>query len=202
MMRNFWAILLAGIGLSLTAAAASANGYAAPFVTRTYTPVYQCPGPWCQTHIRLHRGTKLAAYCWDGWEGWCEIRSKRFTNMFVPRYALDKAHSGGYGGYRSLDGYDQPKVYGYRKAYHEKPAVPYDQGYHQGPYKATVYTHPKLDGYGDGYRGDPYQAKVYHPKPYGDYDGDGYKPRHKPETLYDYEPFTEHDLGTGYDPYD
>lgn len=171
------------------------------YVSKTYSPVYDCPRPGCGTHIKLKSGTYLDAACWNGWEGWCEIRSRYLKHMYVPRYALDN----GYGGYRY-------KSYGYKKAY------PYDDGYKHGSYKKAGY------GY-SAYSYKPYKDKGYDDEPYGykdgpyksgydDHDyGKGFKHSYKPSgykhTAYSYESYGgdgrksgpyKHD-SYGYDPY-
>jgi hypothetical protein len=104
MKRVLWAALAVFLGLGFSAQSAFAGGYyegSTLYVARANTPVFDCARSACETNIRLRRGSYIYAECWDGGEGMCRIKTKFFTNMYLPRYALDAAygdggHSGGY----------------------------------------------------------------------------------------------------------
>lgn len=166
-----FAVLL-GLGLSVRSASAGDDydyySGAELFVARANTPVYDSPRSSSYTNIRLRAGSYLYASCWDGWEGWCRIRTRYFKNMYLPRYALDSA----YGGHRY-------KSYYYKESSHSdcayKESYPYRGGgyrescYDKGSYPEKEYGY-KYDSYGKGYG---YKRAYSYEKDYG-YKGDGY----------------------------
>jgi len=122
------------------------------FIARSNTPVYDRASPGGYTNIRLRAGSYLYASCWDGWEGWCRIRTRYFKNMFIPRYALDSA----YGGQRYKSYYYKESSY---KDCSYKESYPSHKGYRESCYdegrygdKDYAYKHGSYDK-GYGYKG-------------------------------------------------
>jgi hypothetical protein len=186
MKRTLGAALAVALSLLFTAGAASA-GYdydfysgADLYVARSHTPVYDRPFPGGYTNIRLRGGSYIYASCWGGYYGWCQIRTRYFKNMFVPRYALDSAYSYRYQSYYDNGAYNDCA---YRESY------PYRYGgYREGcfdkydnPYKGPGYRGYGVYKYGGGfgYRygvGNRYGGYGYKRSYYDDYKGDGYSP--------------------------
>ncbi len=186
MRRTLGAALAFALSLGLSAAGALAGDdydyYAGAdlYLARAHAPVYDCPRPGCQTNIRLRRGSYIYASCWDGYEGWCQVRTRYFKNMFLPRYALDSA----YGGYHSHNYHDGS--YSYDDCYY-KESYPYQYGgsrtgcydSYDGGYKGGGYGHRygsyKYSGYAYGYRRGHSRHGGYDRDDYsGDGHGDGY----------------------------
>jgi hypothetical protein len=184
------------LGLGLTVRSASAGGDydyyhgAELFVARANTPVYDRPSPGGYTNIRLRAGSYLYASCWDGWEGWCRIRTRYFKNMYIPRYALDS----GYGGYRHKSYYYKKSSYddcSYKESYNGYRSSCYDEGYY--PKKGYGYkkAYHKDYGYKDyGHKGAYSYGKDYGDKSYGkddDYDNGSYGKEYGYKKSYSYE---------------
>jgi hypothetical protein len=188
MIRTLWAAFAVLLGLSLSGPAAFAGGYgddyysgAQLYVARAHAPIYDCAGPGCHTHIRLRAGSWIYASCWDGGEGWCQVRTRYFKNMFVPRYALDTGHGGGHKSYyHKEDYYPKKKHYGSNDClYKESHKGGYEGCYEKYSYKDDCYGKSGCydkgyDNGGDGYKrrlkyGSSYPKAYSYEKDYGSY---------------------------------
>jgi len=141
------------LGLGLTVRSASAGDYdyssgAELFVARANTPVYDNPRASSYTNIQLRSGSYLYASCWDGWEGWCRIRTRYFKNMYLPRYALDSA----YGEHRY-------KSYTYQERSYSGCAYKESYPYRGGGYRESCYDKSSAPEYGSYSHGGSYGYK-------------------------------------------
>ena len=170
MKRTLGIALAVLLGLGLSVRSASAGGDddyysgAELFVARANSPVYDSPRSSSYTNIRLRAGSYLYASCWDGWEGWCRIRTRYFKNMYLPRYALDSA-----------DGGHRYKSYSYKESSYSDCAYKESYPYRGGGYRASCYdkgSYPEKE-YGSYGKDHGYKRAYSYEKDYGS-KGDGY----------------------------